>query len=335
MRKIDEEKIGIYLASILLLALLTPLLSKLPRTRGKNPLFHVAYAVAVIAMLMLLPEFIQDEIFSPGGVVVVGTLLPVYQSIVAVCTPGEADDAIWLQYWIASGTLSYCTEFVDEIKQWFPEGGEHWYEFEFFVILWLMLPFTDGATLIHDTFTEPKIAPIAKSVKAKCETWFSVILTLVNSWHLWIVWFVFMSFNEEEKRFVVIAVGTIYPLAASMVALTTKTDGSDETFWLTYWACFSLLFLAMDYLENFIGSVPGFYSICLVATVYLFLPMFDGAETVFRRILVPLSGQYENLLLHDAYLIRRQVEKSIPQQYHDRVLQKAADVFTKPKDKLN
>ena len=56
--------------------------------------------------------------------------------------------------------------------------------------------------------------------------------------------------------------------------------------------------------------------------------MFDGANVVFRRVLVPLSGQYENMLLHDAYLVRKGMEASIPEKYHDRVFTKAANVFT-------
>jgi len=96
---------------------------------------------------------------------------------------------------------------------------------------------------------------------------------------------------------------------------------------LTYWCSFTLLFLAMDYVENIVGGIPGFYSLCLAATVYLFLPMFNGADVVFRRLLVPLTGQYENMLLHDAYLIRKGMEKSIPPAYHDRVFQKAAKIF--------
>ena len=48
-----------------------------------------------------------------------------------------------------------------------------------------------------------------------------------------------------------------------------------------------MLFLAMDYLENFVGRIPGFYSMCLMFTLYLMLPLFRGAEQVrlgFRRI---------------------------------------------------
>lgn len=88
----------------------------------------------------------------------------------------------------------------------------------------------------------------------------------------------------------------------------------------------------MDYLENFVGHIRGFYSVCLAATVYLFLPMFNGSEAVFRKILVPLSGQYENMLLHDTYLVRMGMEKKIPKSYHEKVFQKAANIF---KDKKN
>ena len=227
--------------------------------------------------------------------------------------------------------LAYTTEFVDEIREYFPQGGEHWYEFEFFVTVWLMFPPTDGATLIYDVFTEPYLSPYAKMIKSKVEGWTAIILTVVNTSHLTFLWFLFMVFSEEQRRFAVVAVGTVYPMAASLLAITAKSDTSDETFWLTYWSCFSLLFLAMDYLENFVGSIPGFYSVCLVSTIYLFLPIFGGSDIVFRRILVPLTGQYENLLLHDAYVVRKRMEKSIPPDQHDRVFKRAADVFIAPK----
>jgi hypothetical protein len=45
------------------------------------------------------------------------------------------------------------------------------------------------------------------------------------------------------------------------------------------------LFLCMDYLENFIGAVPGFYCICLCCTIYLMLPLFRGAEQVVACVL--------------------------------------------------
>ena len=164
------------------------------------------------------------------------------------------------------------------------------------------------------------------------EGWGGVITTVVNASNLGFVWFCFLTLPEEARRFVTVAVGTVYPVLASTVALTTKDDSFDDTYWLTYWAVYAVLFMCMDYLENFVGFIPGFYSLCLAATVYLYLPLFGGAEVVFRRVLVPLSGQHEQLLLHDAYLMRLEVEKKIPPGVREVFLPKLVDVFSNKKD---
>ena len=151
--------------------------------------------------------------------------------------------------------------------------------------------------MINKLVTEPIVAPIANKIKGTCEGWIRWLMVAVNASHLWFLWFVFLSFEEEQRRFLTVAIGTVYPTAASIAAVSQgggAVGKSDTTFWLTYWSSYSILFLAMDYLENFLGEIRGFYSICLVATVWLFLPMFNGAESVFREILVPLTGQYES-----------------------------------------
>jgi hypothetical protein len=349
MREIPAEKVWLYGILILVVASSASLLSIVPRTRGRKILWHVIFAVAGICSVLFLPDWIQTEVFSPGGVLVVGTFLPIYKSIVAVCTPGKEDDTIWLQFWIASGALSYSTEFVDEIRHYFPQGGEHWYEFEFLVTLWMLVPLTDGATLIYDLFTEPVLTPLCIRISHYCQGWIQfLLLTAINSSYIWWTWFIFVSMPEESRRFAVVAVGTIYPLAASTVAIATQNkdntttetrmnpkESTNITFWLTYWSCWSVLFVLMDYAENFIGHIRGFYSLILVATVYLFLPMLQGAETIFRNILVPLSGQYENLVLLDAYKMRQQIESSIPERHRTAVLQKVAEVFAETKKKAS
>jgi receptor expression-enhancing protein 5/6 len=201
------------------------------------------------------------------------------------------------------------------------------YEFEFLLASWLLLPFTDGAGIAYDYITKPFIAPIAQKVKRKMEGWASVFLVVVNASYLWIVWFALLNLPDEGRRFLTICLGTIYPMAASTVAITTESQTREARFWLTYWACYSILFVAMDYLENFVGSIRGFYSLCALATLYLFLPMFQGADIIFRRVLVPLAVQHENLLLYDAYLVRLDLEQSIPEKQRERVLARAASVF--------
>jgi hypothetical protein len=198
-----------------------------------------------------------------------------------------------------------------------------------------MLPFTDGSGLSYDFITKPYITPIAQKVKSKTESWLGMFLLVVNTSYLWLLWLTFLSLPEEARRFVTVGLGTVYPMAASTIAITTNSSTHDERFWLTYWACYTILFVAMDYLENFVGNIRGFYSLCAVATLYLWLPMFRGAEVIFRRVLVPLSGQYETMLMYDAYMVRLDLEKSIPEVHRGRVLAKAAEVFTKLKGKAD
>lgn len=171
---------------------------------------------------------------------------------------------------------------MDVVAEHYPSIAEAWYQIEFFTSLWLFLPFTNGASILYTNFTEPILAPIAHQIKTNVENKFlSFFFLILNSSYLWIVWFTFLTLEEEARRFIVISVGTVYPIAASTMACMTRRvnhgtgsgQHSDVTFWLTYWICFSILFLMMDYLEHFLGSIRGFYSICLCATVYLCLPM--------------------------------------------------------------
>jgi len=120
------DKITMYLVVIAVTVGLGQILHRIPRTRGRNPIFHVLFLAVFIGVLFLVPEWIQDEIFSQGGVVVLGTVIPVYESIVAVCSIDQKDDNEWLQYWIVSGMFAFTTEFMDDITSHLPQAGEHW-----------------------------------------------------------------------------------------------------------------------------------------------------------------------------------------------------------------
>lgn len=99
------------------------------------------YIVGAFVILLVMPEIVQDKLFSPAGVVVAGTVFPLVESIISVCTIDSQDDQTWLQYWIAQSSFSYATEFVDVIAENAPWLKEHWYEFEFFFMVWLFSPF--------------------------------------------------------------------------------------------------------------------------------------------------------------------------------------------------
>jgi len=328
---VSYDNLILYGTTLIGLAILVTILKKVPRTKGKNVANHLIYLLFAALVLYFCPEYIQNVLFSPLGVVVIGSVIPIHESIRAVVSIDEVDDIAWLQFWIVSGVFAYCTEWMDVIAENYPPIAEHWYEFEFFSILWLLLPMTDGSAFLFTKVTEPLFAPIADSIKHKVESKLSIFFLLLNSGYLWLVWFTFLSLDEEARRFIVIAVGTLYPIAASTIACTSKTDKKDETFWLTYWICFSILFLMMDYLENFVGSIRGFYSICLCTTVYLFLPMFNGADAVFRNIIIPLSGQHEQMLLRDIYLVKLEMDQRIPERHREAAYGKASALFSKAK----
>ena len=73
------------------------------------------------------------------------------------------------------------------------------------------------------------------------------------------------------------------------------------------------------------------YNICWNS----FLPLFRGADIVFRKILVPLSGQYENLLLRDAHMVRREMERHLHKDMIPAIRVKAAHIFLMDESKLN
>lgn len=288
---------------------------------------HAAFFAGAAFAAALVADEVRSVVFSPIGICIVGTIFPVYQSIVAIATPGTGDDTSWLQYWIAMGIVRYTTEWVDDIGTRSEMVKEYWYEFEMIYFLWLLLPFTDGAAVTFKYITEPIIAPIVTPLAKKCDGWINrAVLIVINASHLWILWAAFVILDADLKKFIAISVGTVFPIMSSIVAVCTPA-GEDDTYWLTYWASYSLLFLLMDFLENFLGKIPGFYSIFLFTTVYLMLPLFRGAEEVYRKILVPLTGQQEMLLLRDAENVKKQLMKDVPVEHQARIRKSIAESF--------
>jgi hypothetical protein len=319
------------------LALLLPLLflaqRRIRRTKGRVLRFHLYYAGFVALGLLAIPHSIKYTVYSPLTVTVVGTVFAIYESIRAVCTPGGEDDKSWLQYWIAYSFLTFTTEWVNKKVERDENVRIHWYEFEFFFFLWLLLPWTDGACLMYDYVTYPLTKTWIAKVEKRMNHWMSnIVSTVVSASHLWILWAVFLFFPPTLKRFVTVGVGVVYPVIASIVAVGTTNTYDDDTFWLTYWSCYGCLYLIMDFLETWVGRVPGFYTVVLFSSVYLMLPIMQGAEKVFRKILVPLAGLQELLLVRDAMGIKKEMMKSLTPAQRKAVKQEIAASFGKDDD---
>lgn len=206
---------------------------------------------------------------------------------------------------MCGGVLFMCTEWVGHVMK--EQNAVYWYEVTSFFFVWLYYPLTKGAELIYEHITKRFIAYRVKPLATKMTNALSALYqTFMNAAHLWVLWIIFMFLPASFKRIVAVAIGTVYPEISSIVAASTE-EVADDTYWLTYWSVYGCLFLIMELLEIFIGRVPGFYTLVILATVYLMLPMFQGADKLFRKVLVPLAGLQEMLMLRDAIIVKKQM----------------------------
>jgi hypothetical protein len=87
------------------------------------------------------------------------------------------------------------------------------------------------------------------------------------------------------------------------------------------------LLIVIQFLDEFIGKVPGFYVAFLFATAYLMVPLFQGADKIYRSVFVPVFGLHRELFLRDAMVMKRSLEERIPKETHSSFKKELADVF--------
>ncbi|CEJ94513.1 Putative Protein yop-1 [[Torrubiella] hemipterigena] len=84
--------------------------------------------------------------------------------------------------------------------------------------------------------------------------------------------------------------GFVIPGYYSLAALFT--DGKeDDTQWLTYWVVFAFFTVAESFV-NIVYWFPFYFVFKFVFLLWLSLPMFRGAEVIFRSFLAPTLGRY-------------------------------------------
>ncbi|OAA52043.1 protein yop-1 [Metarhizium rileyi] len=84
--------------------------------------------------------------------------------------------------------------------------------------------------------------------------------------------------------------GYVIPGYYSLQALFTTTK-DDDTQWLTYWVVFSG-FTVIESFFNIVYWFPFYFVFKFVFLLWLSLPMFRGAEVIFRSFLAPTVGRY-------------------------------------------
>ena len=159
----------------------------------------------------------------------------------------EDDDTDWLRFWTIGGIFFVLTEWVDNVLP-SAEADVIWYKIATFFTFWLYYPRTNGSLFIDEFVTQKYLAPKLRPVQAKISNLISDIIAMsANITHLYLVWIFFVFLPSGVKRIVAVAVGTVYPFLSSVNAITTE-ELEDDAYWLTYWACYGILFISMDLL---------------------------------------------------------------------------------------
>jgi receptor expression-enhancing protein 5/6 len=104
-----------------------------------------------------------------------------------------------------------------------------------------------------------------------------------------LLYFFFIVFNLGGQLLTNIA-GFVIPGYYSLEALFTATT-HDDTQWLTYWVVFAF-FTVTESFVNVVYWFPFYYTFKFVFLLWLSLPVFKGADLIFRNFLSPTLGRY-------------------------------------------
>lgn len=97
----------------------------------------------------------------------------------------------------------------------------------------------------------------------------------------------------------------------------------------------AFFFSSFHHSEKWLGWIPGYYTVIILSEVYLMLPMFGGAEKVFRKLLVPMFGLRELLMVRDAFLVKKNLLRDLPPERAHLVRKTIADFFTEESQDKN
>jgi receptor expression-enhancing protein 5/6 len=84
--------------------------------------------------------------------------------------------------------------------------------------------------------------------------------------------------------------GFVIPGYYSLDALFSAST-LDDTQWLTYWVVFAF-FTVIESLVNVVYWFPFYYTFKFVFLLWLSLPMFRGAEFIFKSFMAPMLARH-------------------------------------------
>eukprot|EP00124_Ichthyophonus_hoferi_P000603 Ihof_evm14s23 gene=Ihof_evmTU14s23 len=115
--------------------------------KAKVPAGYLALGAGAIFVLVFW--FIGQPLF----INLIGFAYPAYCSIKAIESPSAADDKQWLTYWTVFSLFNIIEFFSDVVLYWLP----FYYYLKIASIAFLLLPQTQGATVIYNKVIRPYI----------------------------------------------------------------------------------------------------------------------------------------------------------------------------------
>ncbi|XP_075580160.1 receptor expression-enhancing protein 4 isoform X4 [Pelecanus crispus] len=93
-------------------------------------------------------------------VLLFGLLYPAYASYKAVKTKNIREYVRWMMYWIIFALFTATETFTDLLISWFP----FYYEIKMAFVIWLLSPYTRGASLLYRKFVHPTLSRKEKEI---------------------------------------------------------------------------------------------------------------------------------------------------------------------------
>nr|XP_005991953.1 PREDICTED: receptor expression-enhancing protein 4-like isoform X2 [Latimeria chalumnae]XP_014341530.1 PREDICTED: receptor expression-enhancing protein 4-like isoform X2 [Latimeria chalumnae] len=87
-------------------------------------------------------------------------LYPAYSSYKAIKTKDVREYVRWMMYWIVFAIFMTAETFADIFISWFP----FYYELKMAFVIWLLSPYTKGASLLYRKFVHPALSSKEKEI---------------------------------------------------------------------------------------------------------------------------------------------------------------------------
>jgi len=105
-------------------------------------------------------------------------------------------------------------------------------------------------------------------------------------------------------------IGFAYPAYASFKAIETA-DKADDTQWLTYWTVFGTISLVDFASDKIVGFFPIYWLAKCVFLLWLYLPIFRGAEQLHHNVLGPAFRSMQPAIDGTSAQLQQQVQQQV------------------------